>query len=57
MNDFSRLTAVYADDLQLQREQVIRRSLRTAAPQRRTTRRAIASGLHRLADRFDALPQ
>ena len=53
MNDFNRLTAVWADDLKLQREQVVRRSLRTGTPSRRTTRRAVASTLHRLADRLD----
>jgi len=53
MNDFNRLTAVWADDLKLQREQVVRRSLRTGTPPRRTTRRAVASTLHRLPDRLD----
>jgi hypothetical protein len=38
MNDFSRLTAVYADDLQLQREQARRRTLRHTDPERRTAR-------------------
>jgi hypothetical protein len=52
MNDFNRLTAVYADDLRQQREQVARRT-RHIAPPRRTTRRAIASGLHRIADHLD----
>ena len=53
MNDFSRLTALYADDLRLQREHVVRRSLRNAAPRRRTTRQALASRLHRLADHLE----
>lgn len=53
MNDFSRLTAVFADDLRLQREQALRRRLRNSAPQRRTTRHAIARGLHRIADHLD----
>jgi hypothetical protein len=55
MNEFNRLTAFYADDLSMQREQVARRALRTCAPPRRTTRRAIATRLHRLADRLDGL--
>ena len=53
MNEFSRLTAVFADDLQLQREQAARRSLRNGVLPRRTTRQAVASRLHRLADRLD----
>jgi hypothetical protein len=53
MNDSNRLTAFYADDLRLQREQVARRSRGSSVPQRRTTRRAVASTLHRLADRLD----
>ena len=53
MTEFSRLNAVFADDLHLQREQVARRALRTGRPVRRTTRRSLASGLHRLADRLD----
>ncbi len=52
MNDFNRLTAVYADDLRQQREQVARRA-RHPVPPRRTTRRVIASGLHRIADHLD----
>jgi hypothetical protein len=53
MSDFNRLNALYADDLQLQREQVVRRSLRGGEPPRRTTRRALATRLHRIADRLD----
>ena len=53
MND--RLNAFYADDLRVQREQLVRRAHRTPTPRRRTTRNAIASGLHRLADRVDKL--
>lgn len=53
MTDSSRLTALYADDLNLQREQVARRALRGGSRRRRTTRAAIASGLHRLADRLE----
>jgi hypothetical protein len=54
MNEFSRLTGFYADDLHVQREQVARRAAqRPGTPHRRTTRNAIASGLHRLADRLD----
>jgi hypothetical protein len=53
MNDSNRLTAVFADDLQLQREQAVRRARRHLPPPRRTTRRAVASTLHRLADRLD----
>lgn len=57
MNDFSRLTALYADDLRLQREQAVRRRLGHSTPRRRTTRSAartaLASGLHRLADHLD----
>jgi hypothetical protein len=48
-----RLTALYADDLQLQREQAVTRALRRPAPQRRTTRSRLAAGLHRVADRLD----
>jgi hypothetical protein len=54
MNDSPRLNAFYADDLRTQREQVVRRALRTTGPRRRTTRNAIATGLHRLADRVDS---
>lgn len=53
MNEFSRLNAMYADDLKLQREQTTQRPLRSTAPRRRTTRRVIAGGLHRLADHLD----
>ncbi len=53
MNDSNRLTALYADDLKVQRERAVRRSLATGGPSRRTTRRAVASTLHRLADRLD----
>ncbi len=53
MSDFNRLNALYADDLQLLREQVVRRSLRGGEPPRRTRRRAVATRLHRLADRID----
>jgi hypothetical protein len=53
MNDSNRLTAFYADELRLEREQVTRRSRGNGAPPRRTTRRAVASTLHRLADRLD----
>jgi hypothetical protein len=53
MNDSNRLTAYYADELRLQREQVVRRGRSDASPTRRTTRRAVASKLHRLADRLD----
>ena len=53
MSDSNRLNALYADDLQLQREQAARRSLRGGAPPRRTTRSAVAARLHRLADRLD----
>jgi hypothetical protein len=53
MYDSSRLNAFYADDLRTQREQVVRRALRAGHPRRRTTRNALASGLHRLADRVD----
>ena len=55
MNDSSQLNAFYADDLRTQREQLARRALRTGVPRRRTTRNAIASGLHRLADRVDGI--
>jgi hypothetical protein len=55
MNDSNRLNAFFADDLRLQREQVVRRAHHAAVPPRRTTRNAIASGLHRLADRVDKL--
>ena len=53
MNEFNRLTAVYADDINRQREQVARRARPAHGPSRRTTRRALATGLHRLADRLD----
>jgi hypothetical protein len=53
MNDFSRLTALYADDLSTQREHAARRSLRNSTPRRRTTRSTLASGLHRLANHLD----
>ena len=53
MND--RLNAFYADDLRVQRDQVVRRAHLADVPRRRTTRNAIASGLHRLADRVDKL--
>lgn len=53
MNDFSRLTAVYADDLRLQREQAVQRRLPHPKPPRRTTRHTIARGLHRIADHLD----
>ena len=53
MTDSHRLNAFYADDLGVQREQVARRSRRNGTPPRRTTRRAVASTLHRLADRLD----
>jgi len=54
MTDSSRLTALYADDLNTQREQVARRAaLRGGSRRRRTTRATLASGLHRLADHLE----
>jgi hypothetical protein len=53
MSDSTRLNAFYADDLQLQRDQVARRTLRGGGPPRRSARRAVATRLHRLADRLD----
>ncbi len=53
MTDSGRLTALYAVDLNAQREQVARRARPTGHRRRRTTRHALASGLHRLADRLE----
>jgi hypothetical protein len=53
MCDSSRLTALYADDLRLQREQVMTRALRKPSIARRTTRNRVAAGLHRLADHLE----
>jgi hypothetical protein len=54
MCDSSRLTALYADELRLSREQAMTRTLARPGPGRRTTRERVAAGLHRLADHLDA---
>lgn len=53
MCDSSRLTALYADELRLEREQVVTRALRKPSVARRTTRHRVAARLHRLADHLD----
>ena len=52
MDDLNRFSAIYTDELRLHHEEATRprRSGRTG---RRTTRNAIATRLHRLADQLD----
>jgi hypothetical protein len=53
MNEFDRLNHEFARDLV--RQHVPRRTpARNSAPDRRTARRTLATGLHRLADRLEA---
>lgn len=52
MTDLNRYSAIYTDELRLDHEEATR-PRRTAAPRRRTTRNAIATRLHRLADQLD----
>ena len=53
MNEFAQLNALYADDMVRQRQQTTSRSRTEVATPRRTTRRHVASGLRRVADRLD----
>jgi hypothetical protein len=53
MNEFTQLNQELARDLVRQR-QPRRAPTPSVARHRRTSRRALASGLHRLADRLDA---
>jgi hypothetical protein len=50
VNEFNRLTEVLAREVVRQRQP---RRVPHQAPSRRTTRRALATGLHRLADRLE----
>jgi hypothetical protein len=52
MNEFGPLNEALAADLVRQRVRSVRRDPRPVVA-RRTTRRSLASGLHRLADRLD----
>ncbi len=52
MNEFTQLNHEFASDIVRPRE--TRRAVaRNVAPHRRTARRSLAVGLHRLADRLD----
>lgn len=53
MNEFSPLNEEYARDLVRSRREHSRHALPARPAERRTARRALASGLHRLADRLD----
>lgn len=52
MDDLNRFSAIYTDELRLHHEEMTR-PRRTGRPVRRTTRNAIATRLHRLADQLD----
>ena len=57
MNDFNRITAVYADDLQLQREQVVRRTRRGQDPGRGSVRHSTRVRWNRWDDRDGVGPR
>ena len=52
MNEFAQLNALYANDMVRQRQQTTARARTAVAAPRRTTRRQVASGLRRVADRL-----
>lgn len=53
MNEFSQLQQEYARDLVRQRERTTRTRRPADTASRRTARRALATGLHRIANRLD----